>query len=396
MDVFKHPTVRELAALARRARRRRGPRPLLHGLTPPGAARRTVVTYVCVPYGGGSAVVYQPLADALPAGHALWSVAIPGHDVGLDEDRAAVRRAGRPLRARDPGEGRRPPRAVRSLRRRPAVTVELARRLEAAGRELDAVYIGGDVPVRPAPRRVCRGCPAPGGTAAQRPRYVNWLKSQGVDMDELDPAQADRIVGTCARDSAGRGVLHRLFDGRRRPAARPGDQRGRQRDPATDYYQERYREWRFLTTTSAVVVLDEAGHFFLRYRAEELAEIVTTHPELSNGPEDGLRDPGATWWLQRRRVEPARPAPRPARTAGGRGRGRRPAAQHAALPRRRCRPAHLHHRHGADRVRRSPCGSTPPPGRWAEFALLAVLGLVPGLLGAPLAGAIVDRTTGAG
>ena len=49
-----------------------------------------------------------------------------------------------------------------------------------------------------------------------------------------------------------------------------------ERDPATEYYQERYREWHFLTDTRRLVVLDEAGHFFLKYRADELAEIVTT------------------------------------------------------------------------------------------------------------------------
>ena len=73
-----------------------GPRRLLHELTPPVAGRQRdrSATSAC-PYGGGSAVVYQPLADALPAGHRLFSVAIPGHDVGLDERRAAVRGAGR-------------------------------------------------------------------------------------------------------------------------------------------------------------------------------------------------------------------------------------------------------------------------------------------------------------
>ena len=34
-----------------------------------------------------------------------------------------------------------------------------------------------------------------------------------------------------------------------------------ERDPATQLYEERFKEWRFLTDTSALVVLDEGGHF---------------------------------------------------------------------------------------------------------------------------------------
>ena len=49
-----------------------------------------------------------------------------------------------------------------------------------------------------------------------------------------------------------------------------------ERDPTTDFYQERFREWHALTDSTAVVVLDEAGHFFIRYRATELATILTT------------------------------------------------------------------------------------------------------------------------
>lgn len=59
---------------------------LLHRLTGPADAAARVLSLVCVPFGGGSAVVYQPVADELPAGYDLWSVAIPGHDVGVTEE----------------------------------------------------------------------------------------------------------------------------------------------------------------------------------------------------------------------------------------------------------------------------------------------------------------------
>ncbi|TXS47721.1 non-ribosomal peptide synthetase, partial [Streptomyces sp. t39] len=86
MDLFTCRTVRDLAALAELSEEERGPRRLLHRLTVPVPAASRRGTLVCVPYGGGSAVVYQPVADLLPDGWELWSVAIPGHDVGVTEE----------------------------------------------------------------------------------------------------------------------------------------------------------------------------------------------------------------------------------------------------------------------------------------------------------------------
>ena len=74
-------------------------------------------------------------------------------------------------------------------------------------------------------------------------------------------------------------------------------------DPVTDYYAERYAEWQFLTDTVGLVVLDQAGHLFLKYRADELAEIVTaTHPALAAGDtaalEPAARGADAAWALR--------------------------------------------------------------------------------------------------
>ncbi|GAA1621272.1 hypothetical protein GCM10009733_017270 [Nonomuraea maheshkhaliensis] len=410
MDVFKHRTLGELAALADIPPDRRGPRSLLHRLT---AARSTsaVLSYVCVPYGGGSAVVYQPLADALPDGHALWSVAIPGHDVGVDEDR---------LPFDELAEG-----CVREILEKvegpivlyghcgvgSALTVEIARRLEAAGRDLEGVYIGGIFPfARPRGRvmaRIARIAEAERLRSDQR--YVNWLISQGVDMSDLDPAQARRIVRNMRRDSREAEEYYtRLFESGTRRLRAPVISVVGTEDPATDYYQERFREWHFLTSVSAVVVLAEAGHFFLKYRAQELSEIVTTlHRNLK---EPGLREP----------EEPAGQSPgQPARRSPEVSREpEEPAARSGD------RTWWLHDVSHAGALS-APAGAQPGIGRFlaialsqlvsvtgsaltefavplwiytttgsvALFALMAVVGLVPGMLTAPIAGAIIDRTS---
>ncbi|MGI5160663.1 non-ribosomal peptide synthetase/MFS transporter [Microbispora sp. CA-102843] len=386
VDVFSHRTVRELAAFAERPVPA-GPRPLLQRLTPAG--RTAGLTYVCVPYGSGSAVVYQPLADALPGDHALYAVAIPGHDIGLDEeamefDALAARCAEEILSIEGPiaiyghcGVGA-------------ALAVELARRVEAAGREVEALYIGAIFPFA-RPRgvlgRLSRLVDVDRLSRSQTD--INRLKARGVDLDELDPGVADRIIRTMRRDSkAAEKFFTELFDSpdRRRLKAPIISVVG-ERDPATDFYEERYREWAFLSDTNALVVLDEGGHYFLRYRAAELAEILRTHRSLGR---PAPHEPDDTWWVHGVST-PETSSADPASGTSDAG----PAAEPAV------RPGMTRFLTVAAGQQISMIGSAltgwalpltilVDSGSIAQFSILAVLNLA-GLLISPLAGAIVDR-----
>ncbi|MFD0784843.1 MFS transporter, partial [Micromonospora azadirachtae] len=284
MDLFQQRTIRELAAFMSGATGEEGPRRLLYELTKPIPANKRVVSYVCVPYGGGSAIVYQPLADALPAGHALWSLAIPGHDVGLSEDAVPfdelTTRVAEEILERIEG----PIVLYGHCGVGSAIVTEVARKVEATGRELEALYIGAMFPfARP------KGLFAAVRTRLEALRsnrhYASWLKSMGVDTDELDPEQADRIISNMRADSrASEEYFTGLLDRRVTKLRTPIVSVVGSEDPVTDYYTERYAEWQFLSDTLALVVLDQAGHFFLKYRADELAEIVTrTHRAVGDG-----------------------------------------------------------------------------------------------------------------
>ncbi|WP_410613650.1 amino acid adenylation domain-containing protein [Amycolatopsis sp. lyj-109] len=277
MDLFQHRTIRELAVFLDGDRDDSGH--LLYELTKPVA--KPTLTYVCFPYGGGSAIVYQPLADALPSGYSLFSVAIPGHDVGLSEEAVPfdelVERLAEEVLERIDG-----PLAIYGhCGVGNALAVGVARRLEERGRELEVVHIGAIFPFA----RI-KGAVGTLRTRLEKLRsnryYANWLKGMGVDTDDLDPAQADRIISNMRADSrAAEEYFSGLLDARVAKLRAPIISVVGSEDPVTDYYAERYREWEFLTDRTALVVLDQAGHFFLRYRAEELAEIITrVHPAL--------------------------------------------------------------------------------------------------------------------
>ncbi|MFI7041133.1 amino acid adenylation domain-containing protein [Microbispora rosea] len=407
LDVFKHRTVRELARLL--TAEGDVPRSLLHRLTP---ARTATTTLVCVPYGGGSAVVYQPLADALPDDWALYSVAVPGHELGeqarpFDEvvldcvaeiSEIMDRNGGSLVLYGHCGLG-------------VMLSAEMARRLEADGRTVDALYLGGVFPFA-RPGRGLNWLGAFFDRLTSDQQRVNALTAAGLDVEDLGREQVKLIVqnrreGTRAAER----YFTRIFEEGDGPALRaPVISVVGERDPAAEFYQERYKEWHCLSEETACVVLDEAGHFFLRYRNEELADIVTgTHHALASGRTEGMeRDEGRTWWLQgvSRRAHTLS-AETGAQATGAQASGARDGGD------------------GRDDAEGTRVRVGPPPsmrrflvvaagqlvsmtgsaltefaiplwiylttGSLARFALFSVLGLLPGMLVAPLAGAIVDR-----
>ena len=99
----------------------------------------------------------------------------------------------------------------------------------------------------------------------------------GADIGDLDPEQADRSSATCgATPSVAEEYFTGLLDRRRHAAARAGHLGGRRARPGHRVLRGALpRSGTSSPTRPALVVLDEAGHYFLKYRAEELAEIVT-------------------------------------------------------------------------------------------------------------------------
>ncbi|MGC5022575.1 amino acid adenylation domain-containing protein [Micromonospora sp. DT47] len=387
MDLFQQRTIRELAAFMSGVAGEEGPRRLLYELTRPIPAAQRVLTYVCVPYGGGSAIVYQPLADALPDGHALWSLAIPGHDVGLSEDALPfdelTSRVAEEILERVEG----PLALYGHCGVGSAIVAEVARKVEAAGRALEALYIGAMFPfARP------KGAFAALRNRLERLRsnrhYASWLKSMGVDTDELDPEQADRIISNMRADSrASEEYFTGLLDRGAAKLRTPIISVVGSEDPVTDYHTERYAEWQFLSDTLGLVVLDQAGHFFLKYRAEELAEIVTrVHPDVVAGDVSALtpqaRGEDAGWALTDRqrigvqgRAEQAVVKPSMARfvavTVGQLVSSTGSALTAFALP----------------------IWLFTRTGSVADLGLLWALALICGVLTLPVAGAITDRVS---
>ncbi|GAA2097029.1 hypothetical protein GCM10009759_26790 [Kitasatospora saccharophila] len=384
MDLFKHPTVRALAALAATPAADRGPARVLHELTPRQAAE-PVLTLLCVPYGGGSAAVYQPLADALPPGHALFALAGTGEEMGRSEGRAAFPELVAAAVAEVREHVRGPVAVYGHCGVGGALAVALALALEADGRAVEAVYTGAIFPfARP------RGPVARLMTRMERltgdRRYRDWLTSLGLSLDDVDPATARRLVRDMRADSEqAEEYFTGLLTGGVTPLSAPVISVVGERDDITDYHGERFREWHFVTGTTALVVLAEAGHYFLKYRAAEVSAILTTvHRELpADTPPAPAGEP--TWHL----ADVSRAAAAPPATAA-RARAKAPAP---GMPRFLAVAAgQLVSMAGTATTEFAlPLWLYLSSDSLLQLALLSSLALVPGLLAAPLAGTVADR-----
>ncbi|MFY1636794.1 amino acid adenylation domain-containing protein [Solwaraspora sp. WMMB335] len=409
MDLFRHRTVRELAALLTAGAAPDGG--LLHELTralPAGTVPSA--TLVCVPYGGGNAVVYQPLADALPTGYRLLSVAVPGHDIGLADEPAPIEEvaAGVVAQLRQRVDG--PLILYGHCGPGGALAVEVARRLEAAGRGLEAVYLGAVFPF---------GRPTGGIFGpllrlrlVERIRsdriYRTWLQAQGTSIGSLDPDEVAFLIRAMRHDArVSEDYFTSLLRQRVTPLRAPVICVVGERDRGTDFHEERFQEWHFLTDRTALAVIDEAGHYFLKYRAEELAEIVTSgHRRLTTATgidsHDGHRGAGTggrvtddpAWRLQAisDRSQVATPAvgdtlPQP---AGPQPSGPQPSLRRFGL----VAAGQIITTTGTALTNFAvPLWIYLETGSLARFALFSLVSLLPGLLVAPLAGAVIDRTS---
>ncbi|MEV0198035.1 amino acid adenylation domain-containing protein [Nonomuraea sp. NPDC050691] len=293
IDLFTRPTVSELAAfLDRSSADDRGNGGLLHRL---GGGRTSEFTLVCVPYGGGSAAVYQPLARALGDRAEVLSVELPGHDPAQPDEtplplEELVEVLAAEVAATASGKIVIYGHCVGS-----APAVALARRLEADGVPVLGVIAAGSFPSAPLPglaRRIFRG-----DRWVSDRMFRDALRASGGLLDDMDEAakrtavramrhDADQAQEWFSRELAGEGPLLRA----------PILCVVGERDRATQLHEERYAEWAAFGPRVERAVLPRAGHYFLRHQAEPLAALVIEHLRrwASGRLPDPVRPPGRT------------------------------------------------------------------------------------------------------
>ena len=387
MDVFTHPTVAGLAGLASRETEGTGSR-LLYELTPPVPEGERTLSLVCAPYGGANASVYSDLAAALPSGCSLYSIQVPGRDPGRSPGQLPIEQLAAACADEVQRTVRGPLVIYGHCAAGVALATALAQRLEGQGRDIEAVYLGGMFPVARPPgiagllSRIIQmnSLQADRGTA-------NWLRGLGADLAAMDPDDAQALVRGMRTDGElASDYFTRLLQGSARTLRAQVIAVAGEWDTSTEYYQERYREWGVLSDAVALVVIAEAGHFFTRYRAAELAQILTrTHGALRDSTADPLAVGGTrTWWLEDRFARAAERDP----SAGRDKRPHEPSMRGFLV----LTLSQLVSITGSSLTQFAlPLWVYLQTGSLTRFGLLAAAGLIPGAVVRSLAGNILGR-----
>nr|WTA65557.1 amino acid adenylation domain-containing protein [Micromonospora sp. NBC_00855] len=365
LDLYQQPTVRRLAALLDgRAESPPVGRRMLHRLTPRDADLAAGgMTVVGVPYSGGSAVAYQPLADALPSTWALLAVELPGHDYARPDEPLlpSAEVAERVLVELQEVSG---PVLLYGHCLGVAVTMQIARRAEEAGVELAGVALGAGFPTARLPGRIFdwfyRFVPTDALTSDRE--YLAYLRGRGGFTDVDDPQQQAFVLRNVRHDARdAEEFFTAAYLGQTARLKAPVLAVVGSRDRVTEHYQERYREWEHFGEGGVhLAVLSKAGHFFVKSHAQPLAaELVAFAGGVTTEPVH--------------RNHQAGPAPSLARFATV------AAGQFLSMI-----------GSGLSALVLS-IWVFQRTGSLTDFAVVNAIGLLPGILIGPIAGAVVDR-----
>ncbi|HEY7176535.1 MAG TPA: alpha/beta fold hydrolase [Micromonosporaceae bacterium] len=245
-------------------------------VTPTGAL-------VCVPYAGGNAVNFQPMAKALRengTGLAVYAVELPGHDVATDREpfqpiTTVAERLVDEIIATAIS-----PVSIWGHSSGSALAIETARRLQARGTDVQRVFVAAQLLGHADERRSAGVQLAERGDA----EIVAQLRTDGgyVELGELDADRAEHVGAAYRHDCAAAhhyfvGLLETSLDTKLSATitvVAAAD------DEYTDEFPQRYLDWRLLAENVEMYEIPDGGHYFLRTRPAEAAQSILLTTEL--------------------------------------------------------------------------------------------------------------------
>ena len=407
LDLFRYPTIRSLTEHVESSDG--SDDRLLHELTPPRSGRPATLTVIGIPFAGGGAATFRPLAGAMPRNVALYALERPGHDLNRADERQLSMDEITTRCVAEVVEGISGPVVVYGHCMGGAIAVELGRRLEAAGVDLVQVVIGAHFPAPRLPGRLARWWhrlfPAERWTSKRM--ALENLRALGFFTDVLDKREKEFVMRVALSDWAvGEDYYTDAYaDGPPGKLRAPiacviGDG-----DRATELFQERYLEWEFFADRVSLEVIEGAGHYFAKNQPHELADIVVRTARQSATESVAVPAPATSGSAEALAVSPTAampdvPAPRAATAAQG-----DPPAASAPLRRPPARRAQasltvFYLVAIGQIVSLVGTGLTSfglslwvyqRTGSISMFATAAVLALLPAVALSPIAGAVADR-----
>lgn len=298
MDFFKHPTVRTLAEYIDAGKP--SDRHLLHKLTRHAPGSRTDFSMVCVPYAGGSAITYQPLAVQMPGNIELYALDLPGHDYSRkDEPLLPIREVARQC-IEEIKQTVKGPVVLYGHCVGGALTMEIARQLDEEKYPLLRVFLGGTFPIARIPGRFFDWYSKlfPSDRSMSNKSYHAFLKALGGFTEVEDLEERDFMI-RCLRHDAreSEDYYTEAYAEKGWPKLScPVTCVIGEKDRATELYEERYKEWEYFSDRVDLIVIPKSGHYFIKHQADQVTrwihDIVLEKDEPSPGTNSPQRAKG--------------------------------------------------------------------------------------------------------
>ncbi|MHA7962498.1 amino acid adenylation domain-containing protein [Paenibacillus sp. CAU 1782] len=277
MDLFQNPTIRELAEHLTSGATRSDE--LLIEFKKASTIGGKVSTLVCVPYGGGSAITFQPMAKALPPNYSLFAVEIPGHDysrpqqplVSLEETAA---RMAAEIKSKAKGEVYLYGHCLGG-----AMVLRTALLLEQDNVEVSGVFMAGTFPGARLPFKLTewwhRIFPREKWTSDKFAR--DMLRAFGGFDDEISPEEQKFVLRNLRHDAReAEDYYTALYALDQKPKLKaPVTCIVGGADRMTEFYEERYMEWQDFSEDVNLHIVDNAGHYFHKHQADYVTKILT-------------------------------------------------------------------------------------------------------------------------
>ncbi len=270
-DMYQHPTIESLAKYLRENDSvKRG---VLYQLTIPAEDKR--VSIVCIPYGGGNPIVYQPLASALSQlsnEYAIYSISLPGHDFGFEQELKPLNEIAEES-AREILQQIKTPLVLYGHCVGSGLTLEIARRLEEKGQEIRTIYLGGILPVK---KRLFKKIETDPWEKYSDREIYDFLKRLGAFSGELSQTEMAFIIQSFrhdVRESMEYFVNHLEMQHLSKLHAPIYSIIG-DKDPLTKSYDKHYQDWSRYSELVRLGVVTGGGHYFVQYQADQVAQII--------------------------------------------------------------------------------------------------------------------------
>jgi len=277
MDLFQYPTVRELAEHLTSGATRSDD--LLIEFKKASNIGGKAITLVCVPYGGGSAITFQPLAKVLPPNYSLFAVELPGHDYSrpdqllatLDETTARIAEE---INSKVKGEVYLYGHCLGG-----AMVLRTALLLQQTNVEVSGIFMAGTFPGTRLPFKLTewwhRVLPRDKWTSDKFTR--DMLRAFGGFDDEISPEEQKFVLRNLRHDAREAEdyytALYALPEKPRLKAPVSCIVGGA--DRMTEFYEERYMEWQDFSEDVRLHVVENAGHYFHKHQSEHVVKIIS-------------------------------------------------------------------------------------------------------------------------